>query len=51
MVEPAADAEPLVDVPVRAVPVVHYTINSTVNGHLDPIDTHRADRWERGFVT
>ena len=29
----AADAEPSVDVLVRAEPVVHYTIKSTVNAH------------------
>jgi len=29
----AADAESSVNVLVRAEPVVHYTINSTVNGH------------------
>ena len=29
----AADAEPSVNVLVRADPIVHYTINSTVNGY------------------
>jgi hypothetical protein len=28
-----ADAEPSVYVPVRADPMIHYTINSTVNGY------------------
>ena len=31
-----ADAQPSVNVLVRANPVVRYTINSTVNGHVHP---------------
>src|SRR5262245_44631341 len=30
-----ADAEPSVDVLLRADPIVHYTINSTVNAHQE----------------
>jgi hypothetical protein len=29
-----ADAQPSVDVLVRADPIVHYNINSTVNAHV-----------------
>jgi hypothetical protein len=30
-----ADDQPSVNVPSRADPIVHYTINSTVNGHQE----------------
>jgi hypothetical protein len=34
IVAEAADAQPSVDALVRADPIVHYTVNSTVNGYL-----------------
>ena len=33
-----ADDQPSVNVPLRADPIVHYTIKSTVNGHAICID-------------
>ena len=36
-----ADDQPLVNVLVRADPIVHYTIKSTVNGHLPSSPTGR----------
>jgi hypothetical protein len=33
IVAEAADAQPSVDALVRADPIVHYTVNSTVNGY------------------